>query len=104
MEREEFTENGEVLTYTVENVVPEGFKAPLSLAMVRLIGAPKILCAVENGNWLGIGKEAVVEQKGDLFYAGPLTLAGRVTGFVKRTLEIVRRRRIQLGEKRRNKE
>ena len=92
MKRAEFAEVGEVLTYTIENVVPEGFKPPLNLAMIRLAGTPKILCMVENGKWLQIGKEAEVEQRGDLFYARPLTFIGKIAGFVKRSIEILKRR------------
>ncbi|MEW6041288.1 MAG: hypothetical protein AB1633_07175 [Elusimicrobiota bacterium] len=91
MESADFAELGEVLSYTVENVVPEGFKPPLYLAMVRLKGNPKILCAVENGWWLEMEKEVSVEKRNELYYAKPLTMLSKISGFLKRSVEILKK-------------
>jgi uncharacterized OB-fold protein len=50
MEGTEVANWGMLLSYTVVHVVPEGFEAPRSVALVELESGARVLCELEKGD------------------------------------------------------
>jgi uncharacterized OB-fold protein len=61
--RGESDTEGEVLTFTTVHSVPEGFTAPLELALVQLRNGRKILCESRCSD-IAIGKKVHVAKDG----------------------------------------
>ena len=75
---------GSVLSYTTLMVAPEGFKPPLHIAVVELLGGARIFCHGKETHALRIGRRVAIEQVDGVFYFASLGIADRVTMFWKR--------------------
>ncbi|MDA3793138.1 MAG: hypothetical protein PF545_05745 [Elusimicrobia bacterium] len=62
---------GTILTYTILNVTPEGFDAPLYLCVVKTAGE-NILSYARDADTLKIGRKVNLEKQGEHYYARPL--------------------------------
>jgi len=68
MEEMEFENAGTVLTHTTLHAAPEGFEAPIRIAMVELEGGAKLLCSIKHDKELTIGEEVVVKREGERYF------------------------------------
>ena len=75
---------GSVLSYTTLTVAPEGFKPPLHIAVVELLGGARIFCHGKETRALKIGRRVAIEQVDGIFYFANLGIADRVSLFWKR--------------------
>lgn len=57
---------GRILTYTTLYSVPDGFKAPLHIALVELSDGTKLICKARTAA-LKIDKEVNVEPRDDIY-------------------------------------
>ena len=57
-----------ILTYTTLYTVPEGFDAPINLALVELEQGAKFLCVCKNEDDLKIGKKGKIIFENDKYY------------------------------------
>ncbi len=80
----EFPGYGSVLSYTTLSSPPEGFKAPLHIAMVELPGGARIFCHGRQSRDLKIGRRVAIEQVDGIFYFAHLGITERVDLFWKR--------------------
>lgn len=67
----DFEEKGSILTHTTLFTVPDGFSAPIKLALVELAGGPKLLCSCGDGVVMEIGAPVRVFQEGEIFICTP---------------------------------
>jgi uncharacterized OB-fold protein len=67
MEKADFENTGTVLTHTTLYAAPEGFEAPIRLAMVELKEGAHLVCAVKGDMEMGIGDEVRVKREGELY-------------------------------------
>lgn len=58
----------EILTYTKLFTVPEGFKSPIFLTLVKLENGAKLLCECKNENDLEIGRKGKVIFEKEKYY------------------------------------
>ena len=65
-ETKEIGNDGTVLTFTTVQAVPDGFTAPLHLAVVLLSNGAKLLCE-SRCNPMMIGRKVAVLQENDKF-------------------------------------
>jgi len=68
MEEVEFENTGTVLTHTTLHAAPEGFEAPIGIAMVGLEGGAKLLCSVKCDIELSIGDHVEVKREGERYF------------------------------------
>jgi len=64
----ELGNDAEVLTYTTLYTVPEGFNAPIYLALVELEQGAKLLCECKNENDLEIGRKGKIVVENEKYY------------------------------------
>jgi len=69
LERERLeTRSGELLTYTIQYYLPEGFETPLSLGLVQLDNGLKVFCPLTDSNPadidVGIRGRIVLKREG----------------------------------------
>ncbi len=76
--------HGSVVSYTTLTSAPEGFKAPLQIALVELSGGARIFCHGKEERGLKIGMRVLIEQVDGIFYFAHLNLTDRVALFWKR--------------------
>ncbi len=76
--------HGAVASYTTLTSPPEGFKAPLQIALVELSGGARIFCHGKEERDLKIGRRVAIEQVDGVFYFAHLTLTDRVALFWRR--------------------
>ena len=57
-----------LLTYTTLHTVPEGFKAPIFLALVELDHGSKLLCECKDEECLEIGRRGKIHIEGEKHY------------------------------------
>jgi malonyl-CoA/methylmalonyl-CoA synthetase len=76
--------HGSVLSFTSLASAPEGFKAPMQIALVELPGGARIFCHSKQERGLKIGRRVVIEQVDGILYFADLDLADRVALFWKR--------------------
>lgn len=60
--------DAEILTYTTLFTVPDGFKTPISLVLVKLEKEAKLLCECKNENDLEIGRKGKVVVENEKYY------------------------------------
>jgi malonyl-CoA/methylmalonyl-CoA synthetase len=75
---------GSVLSYTTLSSAPEGFKAPLQIALVQLAGGARIFCHGKQERDLKIGRRVIIEQVDGILYFAHLNLTDRVGLFWRR--------------------
>jgi uncharacterized OB-fold protein len=68
MEEVDFEDIGVVLTHTTLHAVPEGFEAPIRLAMIRLEGGANVICMVKDDDEMNIGKKVHVRMDGERYF------------------------------------
>ena len=68
MEKADFENIGSVLTHTTLHAVPEGFEAPVRLAMIELEGGANLLCSVKEDTEVSIGDDVNVKREGELYF------------------------------------
>ncbi len=59
---------GEVVSFTTLHSPPEGFKAPLHIALIELDGGARLFCHGEETRGIRIGSSVGVESLDDVFY------------------------------------
>ena len=84
MTPEELPEHGTILSYTTLTSAPEGFKAPLHIALVELPGGAHIFCHGKEARELKVGRHVAIEQLDGVFYFAHLGIADRLELFWKR--------------------
>jgi uncharacterized OB-fold protein len=67
MIKTEFEEKGSVLTHTTLYAVPEGFEAPIKLAMIEIENGADLICSYEGKEDLNIGAKVKIKKKGKLY-------------------------------------
>ncbi len=63
-----FNEKGSVLSHTALYAVPEGFEAPIKLAMIKLEEGPSLICGYEGDKDLEIGDSVFIKRKDALYF------------------------------------
>ncbi len=66
MIKKEFKEKGTVLTHTTLYAVPEGFEAPIKLAMIEIENEANLICSYEGKEDLKIGDKVKIKKKGNI--------------------------------------
>ena len=66
MIKTEFEGKGIVLTHTTLYAVPEGFQAPIKLAMIEIEDGTNLICGYEGKEDLDIGDKVKIKKKGNL--------------------------------------
>jgi len=85
---------GEVVSFTTLHSPPEGFKAPLHIALVELDGGARLFCHGEETKGIRIGSSVGVESLDRVFYFSHMRGPGHLERAVKwRQLGGRRRRR-----------
>jgi uncharacterized OB-fold protein len=64
----ELKNDAELLTYTTLHTVPEGFNAPIFLALVKLEQGAKLMCECKNKDDLEIGKKGKIVLENKKYY------------------------------------
>ena len=76
---------GEVVSFTTLHSPPEGFKAPLHIALVELEGGARLFCHGEETRSVRIGSRVAVEDVDSVFYFSHMGFADRARLFWRRT-------------------
>jgi hypothetical protein len=84
MTPEELPEHGTILSYTTLTSAPQGFKAPLHIAVVEIPGGAHIFCHGKEARELKVGRHSAIEQQDGVFYFAHLGIADRLELFWKR--------------------
>ena len=75
---------GEVVSFTTLYSPPEGFRAPLHIALVELPGGARLFCHGEDTEGVKIGSRVSVEEVDAVYYFSHLGLADRARLFWRR--------------------
>jgi len=75
---------GEVVSFTTLHSPPEGFKAPLHIALVELDGGARLFCHGEETRGIKIGSSVGVESLDNVFYFSHMGFADRARLFWRR--------------------
>jgi uncharacterized OB-fold protein len=75
---------GEVVSFTTLHSPPEGFKAPLHIALVELDGGARIFCHGDETQVLRIGSRVSVEEVDTIYYFSHMGFADRARLFWRR--------------------
>lgn len=76
---------GEVVSFTTLHSPPEGFKAPLHIALVELDGGARLFCHGEETRGVKIGSRVAVEAVDSVFYFSHMSFVDRARLFWRRT-------------------
>jgi len=75
---------GEVVSFTTLHSPPEGFRAPLHLALVELEGGARLFCHGEETKGVKIGSRVSVEDVNSVYYFSNMGFADRARLFWRR--------------------
>src|SRR5262249_15324598 len=75
---------GEVVTFTTLHSPPEGFKAPLHIALIELEGGARLFCHGAETRGIRIGSSVGVESLDNVFYFSHMSFADRAPLFCRR--------------------
>ncbi|HTY78449.1 MAG TPA: OB-fold domain-containing protein [Candidatus Bathyarchaeia archaeon] len=75
---------GEVVSFTTLHSPPEGFKAPLHIALIELEGGARLFCHGEGTQGIRIGSSVGVESLDNVFYFSHMSFADRARLFWRR--------------------
>ena len=75
---------GEVVSFTTLHSPPEGFKAPLHIALIELEGGARLFCHGEETRGIRIGSSVGVESLDNVFYFSHMSFADRARLFWRR--------------------
>ncbi|UCF08982.1 MAG: OB-fold domain-containing protein [Thermoplasmata archaeon] len=76
MEKAVFAEEGSVLTHTTLYAAPEGFTAPITLALVELDCTARLMCGYKGTDTLNIDDKVRVKTEEDLYFCELLEMEG----------------------------
>ncbi|HEX9188932.1 MAG TPA: OB-fold domain-containing protein [Vicinamibacteria bacterium] len=75
---------GEVVSFTTLHSPPEGFRAPLHIALVELDGGARLFCHGEEMQVLRIGSRVSIEEVDSIYYFSHMGFADRARLFWRR--------------------
>jgi hypothetical protein len=75
---------GEVVSFTTLHSPPEGFRAPLHIALVELPGGARLFCHGEETLGVRIGSRVSIEEVDAVYYFSHMGLADRARLFWRR--------------------
>lgn len=75
---------GEVISFTTLYSPPEGFKAPLQIALIELEGGARLFCHGDETREVRIGSRVSVEAVDSVFYFSHMGFADRARLFWRR--------------------
>ena len=75
---------GEIVSFTTLHSPPEGFKAPLHIALIELEGGARLFCHGQATRGIKIGSSVGVESLDGVFYFSHMSFAGRARLFWRR--------------------
>jgi len=75
---------GEVVSFTTLHSPPEGFRAPLHIALVELEGGARLFCHGDETRGIRIGSSVGVESLDHVFYFSHMGFADRARVFWRR--------------------
>ncbi|HET8576204.1 MAG TPA: OB-fold domain-containing protein [Methylomirabilota bacterium] len=84
MEAATVAATGEVVSFTTLHSPPEGFKAPLHIALVELEGGARLFCHGQETRGIKIGSRVAVESVDSVFYFSHMGFADRARLFWRR--------------------
>ena len=84
MERATVPGVGEVVSFTTLHSPPEGFKAPLHIALIELEGGARLFCHGQETRGIRIGSSVGVESLDNVFYFSHMSFADRARLFWRR--------------------
>jgi hypothetical protein len=76
---------GEIVSFTTLHSPPEGFKAPLHIALIELEGGARLFCHGQETRGIKIGSSVGVESLDNVFYFSHMGFADRARLFWRRT-------------------
>ena len=76
---------GEVVSFTTLHSPPEGFRSPLHIALVDLVGGARLVCHGDKTQGLKIGSWVAIEAVGNIYYFSHLGALDRARLFWRRT-------------------
>ena len=75
---------GEIVSFTVLHVAPEGFRSPLNIAIVELEGGARFVCHGAETRGLKIGSSVAIEAIDNVYYFSHLGALERARLFWRR--------------------
>jgi len=75
---------GEVVSFTTLLSPPEGFRSPLHIALVDLVGGARLVCHGDRTQGLKIGSWVAIEAVGNVYYFSHLGALDRARLFWRR--------------------
>jgi acyl-CoA-associated DUF35 OB-fold domain-containing protein len=75
---------GEIVSFTTLHSPPEGFKAPLHIALIELDGGARLFCHGQETRGIKIGSSVGVESLDGVFYFSHMSFADRARLFWRR--------------------
>jgi hypothetical protein len=75
---------GEIVSFTTLHSPPEGFKAPLHIALIELEGGARLFCHGQETRGIKIGSSVGVESLDGVFYFSHMSFADRTRLFWRR--------------------
>ncbi|HEX9126077.1 MAG TPA: OB-fold domain-containing protein [Methylomirabilota bacterium] len=75
---------GEIVSFTTLHSPPEGFKAPLHIALIELEGGARLFCHGQETRGIKIGSSVGVESLDGVFYFSHMSFADRARLFWRR--------------------
>jgi hypothetical protein len=75
---------GEVVSFTTLHSPPEGFKAPLHIALIELEGGARLFCHGAETRGIRIGSSVGIESLDNVFYFSHMSFADRARLFWRR--------------------
>jgi hypothetical protein len=84
MERAAVAPVGEVVSFTTLHSPPEGFRAPLHIALVELEDGARVFCHSDDTSGIKIGSSVAIEELDSVFYFSSLSFADRARLFWRR--------------------
>jgi acyl-CoA-associated DUF35 OB-fold domain-containing protein/rubredoxin-like zinc ribbon protein len=75
---------GEIVSFTTLHSPPEGFKAPLHIALIELEGGARLFCHGHETHGMKIGSNVGVESLDGVFYFSHMSFADRARLFWRR--------------------
>jgi DUF35 OB-fold domain, acyl-CoA-associated/Rubredoxin-like zinc ribbon domain (DUF35_N) len=84
MERAAVAPVGEVVSFTTLHSPPEGFRAPLHIALVELEGGARVFCHSDDTSGIRIGSSVSIEELDSVLYFSSLSFADRARLFWRR--------------------
>src|SRR5262245_20874283 len=75
---------GDVISFTTLHSPPGGFRSPLHIALVELVGGARFICHGAETTGLKIGSRVAIEAVGNVYYFSHLSAMDRVRLFWSR--------------------